>query len=107
MKRNASTFVKSSKDGSTDALKVMAPSVAWITVVSHLASRLEQVPMFNGCSNKVALRNLFFIGGNVYSYLVILWKNIFYVLLLRFIYSSTPIQSDGAAMNALLFIQPT
>lgn len=37
MKRNASTFVNSSKDGSTDALKVMARSVAWITVFCNLS----------------------------------------------------------------------
>jgi len=73
-------------------------------VVSQLAPHLEQVPVFNGCSNNVALRNLHINGGSVYSYLVILWKSIFYVLLLRFIYSSIPIQSDGVAMNALLFI---
>jgi hypothetical protein len=38
MKRNASTFVNSSKDGSTDALKVMARSAAWITVFCSLSA---------------------------------------------------------------------
>lgn len=83
----------------------MARSVAWITVFCSLSAStsLEQVPVFDGWSNIVALRNLFISGGSVYSYLVILWKSIFYLLLLRFIYSSIPIRSDGAAMNALLF----
>jgi len=109
MKRNASTFVISSKDCSTDAIKEMALSVAWITVFCSLSAStsLEQVLLFNGCRNKVALRNLFISDGSVCSYLVILWKSIFYVLLLRFIYSSIPIRSDGAATNALLFIQST
>ena len=38
MKRNASTFVNSSKDGSTDALKVMARPAAWIIVFCSLST---------------------------------------------------------------------